>query len=140
MTGAIDFDQPLATQCEWTWDFTRELRRVEEALRKQYPFIRYWDSEWDLHHLGGMERKASFSWISNDSGPGQIELPFDSPAAQWIHDHQGRVSRGEGRNVHITVDYCGARWSGRMDKYYVESREDGDSVLVVDLLHDYENL
>lgn len=138
--SVIDFEQPLETQCAWTWDFTRELRRVEDGLRRQHPLIRIWDSEWDLQHIIGVERKASFSWISNDSGPGQIEVPFESPVAQWIHDHQGRIDRGEGRNVHITVDYCGARWGGRMDKYFVESREDGDNVLVVDFLHDYENL
>ena len=76
MTSAIDFDLPLETQAAHTWEFTRELQRVEDSLRKQHPFIRLWDSEWDMHHSVGVERKATFSWISNDSGPGQIEVPF----------------------------------------------------------------
>jgi len=104
------------------------------------PLVRIWDAEWDLHHLFGGEYSQSFQWISNDSGPGQTEISFDHPAARWIHDSDGRISRGEGRNVHITVDYCGARWGGRMDKAVVESRADGDEVLVIDWMHDYENL
>lgn len=118
----------------------RQQKLSEDAIRHQPPVIRYWDSEWSLQHVGGVERKAQFSFISNDTGPGQVELDFDHPIAQWIHDHQGRIKRGEGRNIGITVDYCGARWSGIMDKYTVEQREDGDVVLVVDFLHDYEHL
>lgn len=92
------------------------------------------------HVIRGVERRAKFSWVSNDTGPGQIELDFDHPAAQWIHDHQGRIDRGEGRGVVITVDYMGARWGGLLDKYAVTQREDGDQVLVCDFLHDYEQL
>lgn len=116
-------------------------KQAEDNLRRQQPMIRYWDAEWALQHVGGAERKAQFAWISNDTGPGQIELDFDSPVAQWIHDAEGRVDRGEGRNVGITVDTgVGARWSGIMDKYTVEQRDDGDVVLVVDFFHDYEHL
>ena len=122
------------------WDATRTHRRNEDLLRRKQPLVRLWDGEYHLQHILGNEYRAQFSFISNDTGPGQIELPFDSPAAQWIHDHQGRVERGEGRNVHITVDHCGARWSGLMDKYAVEQRSDGDVVLVVDFMHDYEHL
>lgn len=136
----VDLEADLLTQCEQIWDATRALRRAEDAERKATPLIRIWDSEWDLHFIGGNEYKAQFSWVSNDTGPGQTEFPFDSPVAQWIHDDQGRIERGEGRNVCITVDYCGARWSGIMDKYSVEQRDDGDLVMVVDWLHDYEHL
>lgn len=126
------------------WDATRAHRKDEERIRRQRPLVRLWNGEYELQHVVGNEYKAQFSFVSNDTGPGQIELPFDSPAAQWIHDHQGRVDRGEGRNVHITVDQLssggGARWSGIMDKYAVEKRSDGDIVMVVDFMHDYEFL
>jgi len=115
-------------------------KQAEDNLRRQEPLIRYWSGEWELQHVGGMEVKAQFSWVSNDTGPGQVELPFDSPVAQWIHDSEGRVERGEGRSVGITVDHCGARWSGVLDKWTVEQREDGDVALVADFLHDYEHL
>jgi hypothetical protein len=85
-----------------------------------------------------MEYMAKLTWISYASGPALIEIPFDHPAAQWIHDHQGRIDRGEGRNVFLVVNYCGARWSGMMDKYAVKQKDDGDTTIVVDFLSDYE--
>lgn len=140
MADVIDFDWTLSQQCDATWQYTRELKRVEDSLRREIPLTRIWDAEWNLVFVLGNEYKAQYSWISNDSGPGRTEIPFDTPVARWIHDSQGRIDRGEGRNVCITVDYCGARWSGVMDKYSIEQREDGDVVLVVDWLHDYEHL
>ncbi len=137
---SINRSASLENQTAQIWSETRRLKRDEEALRRQQPLVRFWDSEWELQHVCSVEYKAQWSWISNDSGPGQIEIPFDTPVAEWIHDQAGRLEREEGRNVHVTVDYCGARWSGRLDKWAVEQREDGDEVLVVDFLHDYENL
>lgn len=122
------------------WDATRAARRADDQLRRTRPLVRLWNAEWALQHIVGDERSCEFSFISNDTGPGRIELPADSPAALWIHDYEGRVDRNEGRNVFITVDYCGARWSGILDKYALEQRDDGDSVLVADFMHDYEYL
>ena len=135
-----DLTSPLATQCAQTWQTCQDLRAAEQRLRKTPPLVRIWDAEWNLQFLGGTEYKGSFSWISNDTGPGQMEFPLTSPVAAWIQDDNGRIARGQGRNVCITVDYCGARWSGIMDKFAVEQREDGDMVLVTDWLHDYEHL
>ena len=120
------------------WSATRAHRKTDTETRLKHPEIKLWNAEWELQHLGGNERSAQFSFISNDTGPGRLELPADCPAAEWIHDYEGRLARGEGRNVFITVDYCGARWSGIMDKYAVEQRDDGDRVLVVDFMHDHE--
>lgn len=122
------------------WDTTRAHRKAEENIRRTQPLVRLWNAEWELQHVVGNEYSAEFSFISNDTGPGRLEIPADSPAAVWIHDYNGRVDRDEGRNVFITVDHCGARWSGIMDKYSLEQREDGDVALVADFLHDYEHL
>ena len=131
----------LEDQCAEIWRLTREQKFEQERLRRDPPVVRLWDAEWQLQHVvSGIEYQASFQWISNDTGPGQISLPFDHPAAAWVHDSQGRIDRGEGRNVHLTVDFCGTRWSGRLDKAVVETGEDGDDVLVMDFAHDYENL
>lgn len=140
MTTTVNFDADLADQCEAIWATTLQHERERDALRREPPLTRIWDAEWDLQHILSVEYKAQFSFISNDSGPGQTEIPFDTPVAQWIHKMDQRIKAGSGRNVHITVDYCGARWSGRLDKTSVEQREDGDQVLVVDWLHDYENV
>ena len=128
------------TAPEAIWETTRGLKRDEERTRTKQPLVRLWDGEYELQHIVGNEYSAQFSFISNDTGPGRMELPADSPAAEWIHDTQGRLDREEGRGVHITVDHCGARWSGMLDKYSIEQREDGDTVLVADWLHDYEHL
>lgn len=136
----LDTSLSLLEQCEAIWDATLAQKRDEDRIRRTTPLVRIWDAEWHLQHVISGEYEASFAWLSNDSGPGQTEIPFDHPAAQWIHDSQGRITRGEGRNVHITVDHCGVRWGGRLDKAVVESRDDGDEVLVVDWMHDYENL
>lgn len=99
-----------------------------------------WNGEWELQHIVRNEYSAHFSWISNDTGPGRLEIPADSPAAEWVHDVQGRIDRGEGRNVFITVDHCGARWGGLLDKHSLEQRDDGDRALVMEFVHDYEHL
>lgn len=126
--------------CDQIWDATREQKLVEDRIRREQPVGRIWDAEWNVQHILGSEYSCKFSWISNDTGPGQTEFPMSSPVAQWIYDYQGRMDRGEGRTVGITIDYCGARWSGILDKFAVEQREDGDTVLVVDWVADYEQL
>jgi hypothetical protein len=126
--------------CDQIWDATREQKLVEERIRREQPVGRIWDAEWNVQHVLGSEYGAKFSWISNDTGPGQTEFPMSSPVAKWIYDYQGRMDRNEGRGCGISIDYCGARWSGILDKFAVEQREDGDTVLVVDWVADYEKL
>lgn len=137
----LDFDAlDLEAQCEAIWAETIKQDRAEKALRAKPPVVLIYDGDWNLQHQLGVEYKAQFSWISNDTGPGMTAIPFNTHVAQWIHDMQGRINRGEKRNVHITVDYCGARWGGRLDNANVRLLEDGDKVLEVTWLHDYENL
>lgn len=139
-SGDVDNNTSLERQCDQIWFNTQMHRQGDDNERRTQPLVRVWDGEWNLQHILSVDYSSTFSWVSNDSGPGRSEIPFDSPVAQWIHDMQGRIDRGEKRNVHVTVDYCGARWGGRLDKTSVEQRDDGDLVMVVDWLHDYENL
>lgn len=147
MTAVLDYTPPvldfdaldLEAQCEAIWAETLKQEQAEKALRRQRPVGKLWDGEWMLQHLLDGEISAEFSWISNDSGPGQTTLPFDSPQSQWIWEMQERIDRGEGRNVHITVEHCGARWGGRLENATHRVTEDGDEVIIVTWLHDYEN-
>jgi len=136
----LDLTLDLQAQCEAIWQATLDQERDETRIRTDEVVIRLWDGDWGQQHLMRNEYSAGFAWISNDSGPAQTEVPFDSPEGFWLYDMWGRMERGEKRNVHISAEYCGARWSGRMDKCVVEHREDGDTVVVVDWLHDYENV
>ena len=138
--SVINFSDPLETQCANILAATQQQFRNEQALRKQHPLVRLWDAEWNLQFLCSVEYTATFTWISNDTGPGRLEIPFATPVAQWIYNEPGRMAAGQGRTVCVTVDYCGARWSGIMDKCAVEQREDMDVVLVVDFMHDYEHV
>ncbi|QRY43184.1 phage tail protein [Mycolicibacterium boenickei] len=136
----LDLEPDLLPECEAIWQATVAQKWEEQHLRDEDVLIRLHDGDWNLHHLMRNEYSANFAWISNDSGPAQTEVPFDSPEGLWLYDMWGRMERGEKRNVHITADYCGARWGGRLDKCVVDYREDGDVVVVCDWLHDYENL
>jgi hypothetical protein len=133
-------ETPEQILCRQIWEATRQQKRDEENIRREQPVGKIWDAEWNIQHVMGSEYSCQFSFISNDTGPGQCEFPFESPIAQWIYDTEGRLERGEGRTVGISIDYCGARWSGILDKFAVERREDGDTVLVVDWVNDYEKL
>ena len=130
----------MTATCEQILAAAEQQKLVEDRIRRAQPVGRIWDAEWNCQHVMGSEYSAQFSWISNDTGPGRTEFPFESPIAQWIYDYQARLDAGSGRTVAITIDYCGARWSGMLDKFAVEQREDGDVVLVVDWVHDYEHL
>lgn len=130
----------LEEQCEAIWQETIKQERAEIRMRRQQPESTIWDGEWLPQHILTDEYEAELSWIDNDSGPGQTTHPWESPAAQWIYDMQGRIDRGEKRNVHLTSQYCGARWGGRLDNATVRTTEDGDKQLIVSWLHDYENL
>lgn len=115
-------------------------QRARQRIMDQPELVRLWDGEWNLHHLLGNEYENSFTWVSNDSGTGSIEVDFDSPQGLWLYDMWGRLERDEKRNVHITVDDAGARWGGRLDSCIVSHKEDGQRVVVAEFLHDYEDL
>lgn len=136
----LDTSLDLAAQCEAIWSETLKQEAAEIAFRRQRPVCQIWDGEWQLQYVLTQEYEAQFSWIDNDTGPGSTTIPFDTHVAQWIHDMQGRIDRGEKRNVHITVEHAGARWGGRLDNETVRTTEDGDKVSIVTWLHDYENL
>lgn len=137
---SLDTALPLEQQIEETIRLVGLQKIEEDDLRRETPLIRYLDAEGKLQHVGGTEVRMPLSWVSNDTGPAQVEFPADSHVALWIRDEQGRIARGEGKSVILVVDYCGARWNGTLDKFWVEQREDGDTVLIADFLHDYEHL
>lgn len=140
MTAPILEGATLLERCEAIWEATRQEERREALRRAEPPWTRLWDGEGHWQGEVSAEYLGRFEWIDNDSGSGLLEIPFDHYTARWIWDEKGRMDRGEKRNVLVTVDKDGARWSGLMEDCSVEKRDDGSVVLVVRFLHDIEML
>lgn len=137
---AVDFEASLLEQCEQIWAATEAQKRDENRRVRAAAVVQIWDGDWNLQHLMQVEQGAEFDFVDNDSGPGTTELPFNTHVAQWVHLSKQRIAAGEKRNVHITVDKNGARWGGRLKDSTVEETEDGDQILTVTWMHDYEEL
>lgn len=137
MTAVAERVDDLADFRAWA----REIRDDRIAARSLPPLVRLWDG--DYHYRGRCcsELDAAFPWELNDTGIGDLTLPIDFDdergtfLAYWILDEEARGTR----NVHITVDKDGARWSGRMKSAVLHRAPAGDTV-VVEFAHDYEEL
>jgi hypothetical protein len=121
-------------QAVWDWHQARKAKLEDERLRR--PTVRLWDGDYTLRGEVAGERGLDFEFIENETGTASIQLSLDHYLAKWIMDHTGRNKR----NVHVTFDKQGARWSGRMDRYTVTRDKYGDAYLDVWFKHDYEEL
>lgn len=133
-------EMTLEQQCQAIWDATTAAEEADRRARLEPPLMRIWTGDFHLVGTLDSEYSASFTWLDNEVGPGLTEIPLDDPLAKWIWQVSARILRGEKRNVYITVDKDGARWSGRIHDHTVEKREDGTRVLVVRWLHDMSML
>ncbi|MET8430169.1 hypothetical protein [Nocardia sp. NPDC004860] len=127
----------LEEQCNMIWAATTAREEAEARSRLEPPKVRIWTGDWDLAGVLNTEYTAEFTWIDNDAGTGLTEIPLWDPIAKWIWQVKDRVDAGERRNVFITVDKDGARWSGVLFDHTIEKREDGTRVLVVRWMHDF---
>jgi hypothetical protein len=112
-----------------------QVRRAKlEAERLKPPLIRLWDGDYRYRGAVAGERSGNFEFIENDTGTANIQLPLEHHLAKWVMDYKGRSKR----NVHITIDKQGMRWSGLMDTYTVKRDKSGDAWLDVTFQHDFE--
>ncbi|EFV12938.1 hypothetical protein [Segniliparus rugosus] len=112
-------------------------RRIEmEMHRLAAPVVRLWDGDYTLRGEVAGWRSLEFEFIENDTGTASVVLSLDHYLAKWVMNFKGRAKR----NVHITIDKQGARWSGRMDNYKVVREKEGDRYLEVTFKHDYEEV
>lgn len=110
----------------------RHLKRELERLKP--PLIRLWDGDYVLRGQVAGERAGELEFIENETGTASIELPLEHYLSKWVMGHKGRARR----NVHITIDKQGARWSGCMDHYRVVKTREGDAYLEIIFKHDFE--
>nr|WP_157110610.1 hypothetical protein [Nocardia anaemiae] len=138
---SVDLDaMSLAQQCEAIWEATLAAERADDLERQSRPLVRLWDGHWRLAGVVCSEYRAEFTWVDNDTGTALLEIPLDDPLAKWVWRTRARVEAGEGRNIHITCDKTGARWSGRLHDHSIERRADGTQVLTLRFVHDFQHL
>lgn len=114
---------------------TVQARRVDtEAERLKPPLVELRDGDYKLRGEVGEWRNLEFEFIENDTGTAVLQLSLSNYLARWVMDFKGR----DKRNVHITIDKQGARWSGMMENYKVVREKGGDAYLEITFLNDYE--
>ncbi len=118
------------------WDTVQARRAAWEKARLKPALTRLWDGDMRLRGEVWGERGGSFSFIENETGTASLKLPLDHYLAKWVMLHKGRAKR----NVIVTFDKQGARWSGMMDHYRVVRERNGDAYLEINFKHDYEQL
>jgi hypothetical protein len=116
------------------WDSCAAWKADREAKRLAPPVIRFWDGDYNLRGQVAGERKGTFEFIENDVGTASIELPLEHYLSKWVMDHKGRTKR----NIHMTIDKQGARWSGCMDSYRVVRDKKGQAFIELTFKHDLE--
>ncbi|MGZ6053982.1 MAG: Gp37-like protein [Isosphaeraceae bacterium] len=117
------------------WDGIMARRAKVEELRLRAPYIRLWDGDYRLRGEVAGWREVEFEFIENDTGTCSLKLSLSHYLAKWVMDFRGR----DKRNVQITIDKQGARWSGFMDSYkVVKEKGDKDRYLLITFKHDYE--
>lgn len=129
-------DQQTLDRVEEIYRDAVAARGLRKDLRIAQPLIRLWDGDWNLRGICRAEVEADFKWLLNESGTGRLVLPAEHYLARWIMDTSARSTQ----NVHITVDKDGARWSGRMKYATLQKTETGQRQVVVQFMHDYEEL
>jgi hypothetical protein len=121
-------------QNEALWGTIQARHRERELQRLKPPLVELWDGDYNLRGEVGEWRELDFKFVENDAAPASLKLSLSNYLAQWVMNHKGRAKR----NVHITIEKQGARWSGRMENYKVVREKGGDAYLEIIFIHDME--
>lgn len=110
---------------------------TEDTRRQHKPLVRLWDGDWNLRGEVHNEIEASFTVIANETGTGTLVLPASYYLATWMTDADAREGQ---KNVFVTVDYKGTRWSGCLDELTQDKDDDGHRTVTAIFKHDFEHL
>lgn len=116
------------------WDHNLTLRAQKEAARLAAPTILLWDGDMNLRGEVAGWRDVDYEFIENDAGTCALQLSLSHYLAQWVMNFSGR----DKRNVIVTIDKQGTRWSGFMKSYKVVNTPGNDAYLEITFIHDYE--
>lgn len=114
----------------------RERRKAFRKSRREAPLTRIWDGNWNLFSEIHGEIDLSFEFLHNDTGSASIDLPLDHFVSEWVLD----VDNLPTKDLFLTFDKDGARWSGKIDSTRVTWGAKGQRVLRLTAKHDYEYL
>lgn len=127
-TTTIDFDAVFN-------DIVERLKTDDER-RIRRPLVRIWDGNWVLVGEVHREISAKFTLPENETGVGTVELPASYYLSRWMTAHDQRATK----NIFITVDHSGGRWSGMLDDLHQDKDEDGQRILRATFKSDFEHL
>lgn len=116
------------------WDGVQARRKATETARTAPPLVRLWDGDFNFRGVVAGWRECEFEFVENDTGIATIKLSLNHYLAKWVMNYRGRKKR----NVIVTIDKQGARWSGLMDNYKVVMTKGNDAYLEITFKHDYE--
>lgn len=108
-------------------------RKVFPTTQEQ---IRIWNGNWELFGVVSGEYSYEFTFLNNDAGTAQVELPVD----HWISQSLLNPEDWPTSSMYITFDKDGARWSGRIETFQVKVDYKGDQVVTLYATHDYNKL
>lgn len=124
------------TALQGIYDAAIRNREVRAWKRRQRPSMGLYDGNWRFRGQVVGEYSADFDWKLNDTGSGQIVLPYDHHLALWAFSFWKRDTA----NIHVRVDKDGERWTGRLSEVITEQDSDGTRTVTLNFLHDYEEL
>ncbi|AKK04601.1 hypothetical protein CMUST_01260 [Corynebacterium mustelae] len=126
----------MTTRTQEIWEQGQRQRDERKRQRLTPGLIRIWDGDWNYRATITDAIESSFQWKLNDTGHGIVTLPIDNPTGKWIMDYRNRQKK----NIHITMDKDGARWSGRLKTAKITKTPAGQRYYELEVLHDYEEL
>jgi len=128
------YDMSKPAEHERLWQDRLDRSEAIEKMRLAPPRVRLWDGDFNLRGEVAGWRDIDFEFIENDTGTATLQLSLAHYLSLWVMNFSGR----EKRNVIITIDKQGARWSGFMDNYKVVTTTNNDAYLEITFKHDYE--
>lgn len=128
------YDTSKLSEHERLWQDVLKRREALERMRLAPPLVQLYDGDYKLRGQCVGWRDVDYEFIENDTGTCTLQLGLNHYLAKWVMNFRGRAKR----NVHITIDKQGSRWSGFMDHYTVKKEKGGDRYLEIVFKHDYE--
>lgn len=124
-----------------TIDFAAEFAAIQTRLETDRarrilpPVMKLWDGAWNFRARVSREISASFQILENETGIGTLVLPAGHYLSKWVTD-----TERSNKNIFITVDKDGMRWSGCLDEAELVLDDKGMRTLRITFKHDYEHL